>query len=151
MSKLTGDRYTDSVKLKMLLKCFQMAIIVSVLNKYFRRVASRRKMPQMCSEMSRNASHKSSVTSCFNWSRLVLPLVSGFAMDRGHAYFHSRPQSPSFLGHVVLRVLDFAHFGQESVMVFEGTTGVSLRRKRFRLLRYFSCGLCLLFVVLCFY
>ena len=72
----------------MLLKCFQMAIVVSFLNKYFRRVTSRRKMPQMCSEISRNASHKSSLVSTGQgWSRLVLSLVSGFSMDRRHAPF----------------------------------------------------------------
>ena len=83
-------------------------------------------------------------------SRLVLPSVSGFSMDRRHASFgypsfacvhsvwspchicsHSRPQSPSFLSHVVLRVWDFGHFGQESGMAFEGTTEVYERIYRF--------------------
>ena len=52
--------------------------------------------------------------TCQHRSRLVLSLVSGFSMDRRHAPFRicsdSRPQSPSFLSHVVLRVRDFGLF-----------------------------------------
>ena len=65
----------------MLLKCFQMAIIVSVLNKYFRRVTSRRKMPQMCSEISRNASHKSSLVSTGQGSYCLWSVVSRWTED----------------------------------------------------------------------
>ena len=122
-----------------------MAVIVSVLNKYFQRVTSRGKMPQICSEMSRNESYKNSplfqqVKARTVFGQWFLDAPRTCVSIPYFKRFHSRPQSPSFPGHVVLRVLDFAHFGQESRMVFEGTTGVSLRRKRFPLLRHFSRG-----------
>ena len=71
----------------MLLKCFQMAIVVSFLNKYFRRVTSRRKMPQMCSEISRNASHKSSLVSTGQGSFCLWSVVSRWTEDISHSVF----------------------------------------------------------------
>ena len=71
----------------MLLKCFQMAIVVSFLNKYFRRVTSRRKMPQMCSEISRNASHKSSLVSTGQGSFCLWSVVSRWTEDMRHSVF----------------------------------------------------------------
>ena len=96
----------------MLLKCFQMAIVVSFLNKYFRRVTSRRKMPQMCSEISRNASHKSSLVGTGQGSYCLWSVVSRWTEDMRpfRICSDSRPQSPSFLSHVVLRVRDFGLF-----------------------------------------
>ena len=86
MPKLTVDRFSFC-KIENAVKMLSDGYSRFFLNKYFRRVTSRRKMPQMCSEISRNASHKSSHVSTGQGSFCLWSVVSRWTEDMRHSVF----------------------------------------------------------------